>query len=214
MIFRFPDKPIETTPLAVASFREQDYIAQNKYDGWRIQIHAENGNYQIYSSSGAHTTPIAPGSPILMSDSLKIQKHILDQFKFMLPKLPNRTVIDAEFVGPRGEQPQHIYIFDMLASGDWLMNEPFERRWQRCVNLVSNIGVLPNINLAETFTNGFMAHFEDLKRNWLASKREIDLCEGIVLKRRNGLMLLRQNKSYKSNSMFKCKYRDIRNEVY
>lgn len=218
MIFRFPDKPIETTPIAVASFRESDYIAQNKYDGWRIQIQVDGDRLQVFSSSGFHTTPIAPGSSILVSHTLKIQPHIMEQLKQLHDNIKGhgnpRTVIDAEFVGPRGEQPQGIYLFDMLAEGDWLTLEPFAKRWQRCINLQPMIAGLPQIQLAETFENGFLARFNGLKQAWLASKRQIDLCEGIVLKRRNGLMTLDRAKSKKSNAMWKLKYRDIRTEQY
>jgi ATP-dependent DNA ligase len=125
--------------------------------------------------------------------------------------IPDETVIDAEFMGPRGGHKPEVYIFDCLAwDGEWLLNTKFIERWQRCQELANG----QDIHLAETRENGFLEHFNELKSGWISGGMEMDLCEGIVLKRKRGKLELDLNSSKKSRSSFKLKYREIRDERY
>jgi ATP-dependent DNA ligase len=100
-----------------------------------------------------------------------------------------------------------VYIFDCLAwAGNWLIGEPFSQRWQRC----SSLGNQSDICLAETREHHFQTHFDELKQLWVQAGQGMDLCEGIVLKNKNGKLILDLNDSIDSRSMFKLKYRDIR----
>jgi len=197
--FRFPDKPVETSPAVVASLIEQDWICNAKYDGWRVQIYIDGPGHVRFLSR--------VGRPI---DQTNVKMHPIFAQAFELMDLPAGTVIDAEFIGPRGHQDQAIYIFDMLAwDGKWLTQKPYIERWERCqqIKLSSN-----RIQLAETVENDFIGFFNRLKAAW--DGESIHLWEGIVVKARSGKMTLDRNSSKKSKCMMKLKYREIASSRY
>ena len=193
--FRYPDKPIETTPSVIASLSPKLWLAQAKYDGWRLESYFDGpGHVRCLTRVGRPMEQTRSGFKSEVGDLIKSME------------LPGGTVLDAEFVGPRGHQDPAVYIFDMLAwDGDWLVREPYEKRWERCQRLI-----LPNgpIHLAETVEDDFIAFFERLKATW--DGQSIDLWEGIVVKSRKGKLKLDRNSSKKSDTQFKLKYRDIR----
>lgn len=198
--FRHPDKPVEINPTVVSSLPEQDWIAQAKYDGWRVQIYVDGPGHVRFLSR--------VGRPMSQT-SANMDACFAEVFEEM--ELPAGTVIDAEFVGPRGHQEQAIYIFDMLAwDGEWLVNEPYIERWKRCQQL--NLPAESEIHLAETVKGDFIAFFNRLKAAW--DGESIDLWEGIVVKARSGKLKLDRSRSRKSDVQFKLKYRDIRDRRY
>lgn len=192
--FRYPDKPVETTPNVVKTMRGNLWLAQAKYDGWRLQCYVDGpGHVRCLSRVG---TPFA-------ETAANFPATFVTAFQDM--RLPGGSVVDAEFVGPRGKLEPAVYIFDMLAwDGEWLANEPYESRWERCQRLQL---VHPDVHLAETVQDDFLAFFGRLKSSW--DGESIHLWEGIVLKRRNGKMKLSRSSSVKSECMFKLKYREI-----
>lgn len=195
--FRYADKPIETTPNVVTKLSSKLWLAQAKYDGWRLQTYFDGpGHARCLTSKGRPMMQVKTRSGF--------NAQVGDLLQSM--GLPSGTVLDAEFVGPRGHQDPAVYIFDMLAwDGEWLANEPYEKRWERCQSLVLPSGP---IHLAETVESDFIAFFERLKAAW--DGQSIDLWEGIVVKSRKGRMKLDRNSNQKSDVMFKLKYREIR----
>jgi hypothetical protein len=185
-------------------------LSQHKYDGWRLQVYKSAG--AILLPEGEH----APAGITLLSRvgryisaKAKIPETIIRQLQ-RLP-IPDETVVDAEFVGPRGSHEPRVFIFDCLAwDGLWLANEPFVQRWKRCQPLANG----HEVHLAETRETDFEGHFNELKQHWIAGGMGMHLCEGIVLKRKQGKLELDLNSSKKSRFMFKLKYRDIRDERY
>ena len=197
--FRFPDKPIETTPEVVGSLPENEWIAQEKYDGWRMESY--------FDGPGHVRCLTRVGRPMEQTRS-SFKSEVGDRIKSM--GLPAGTVLDAEFVGPRGHQDPAVYIFDMLAwEGGWLVKEPYEQRWERCKSLTLPQGP---IYLAETVEDDFIAFFERLKAGW--DRASISLCEGIVVKSRKGKLKLDRNSSKKSDTQLKLKYRDIKSSRF
>jgi ATP-dependent DNA ligase len=201
--FRHPDKPIDTAPSVVKGMKNKQWLAQAKYDGWRLQVYVDGpGHVRCLTRMGRPIEQACRKSWTTDSFSESFVKLLQDM------KLPAGTVLDAEFVGPRGHLDPAIYIFDMLAwDGEWLTTETYEQRWARCEYLK-----LPNgpIHLAETVESDFIGFFERLKATW--DGKSIDLCEGIVLKFRKGKLKLSRNSCQKSDSMFRLKYRDIRDK--
>lgn len=193
--FRYPDKPIETTPEVVRSLPENEWLAQEKYDGWRLQAYFDGpGHVRCLTRMGRPMEQTRSGFKSEVG-------HLLESMS-----LPTGTVLDAEFIGPRGHQEPAIYIFDMLAwDGEWLTREPHEKRWERCQSLALPDGP---IHLAETVQDNFIALFERLKAAW--DGQSIDLWEGIVVKSRKGRMKLDRNSSQKSDVQMKLKFRDVR----
>ena len=193
--FRFPDKPIETTPDVVAKLSPKLWLAQAKKDGWRLEGYFDGpGHVRCLSRVGRPMEQTRSGFKSEVG-------HLLESMS-----LPGGTVLDAEFIGPRGHLEPAIYIFDMLAwDGEWLTREPYEKRWERCQSLELPQGA---IHLVETVQDNFLVFFERLKAAW--DGHSIDLNEGIVVKSRKGKLKLDRNSSKKSDAMVKLKYRDVR----
>lgn len=213
--FRFPDKPTTCTGDFLTTMVPSEWLSQHKYDGWRMQIY--KSAHPIILPDGE-----APAGMTLLSRvgrffpaRAKMPREIAVQLQ-RLP-IPNETVIDAEFVGPRGGHKPAVYIFDCLAWDDeWLMDEKFINRWSRCQELTAVVEThaMPDLHLAETRETDFAGHFNELKTAWIEGGMGMDLCEGIVLKRKRGKLQLDLHSSKKSRSQFKLKYRDIRDERY
>jgi len=201
LIFRYPDKPFETSPTVVESLDPDQWICNVKYDGWRLQVYIDGpGDVRCLTRMGRPMTEV------------RSQAHFSHEIPNLFDKmnLPSGTVLDCEFVGPRGNLPFAVYIFDMLAwDGEWLVNEPYEKRWQRCLDLDIPPGL---IDTAETVESDFLDLFNRLKAGW--DSKSISLSEGIVVKARNGKMKLDRNSCKKSDVMMKLKFREIRSARY
>jgi ATP-dependent DNA ligase len=198
--WRYPDKPTETGPDVVRGLKEEDWICNAKYDGWRMPTYVYGpDNIQCLTSEGNQ----------MGQKSSHFNTAITTQFQSM--DIPPMSVLDAEFIGPRGHLSTAIYVFDALAwDGEWLTQEPYEQRWERCKKLKLPPGGW--IHLAETVENGFVSLFERLKAGW--DGKSIYLYEGIVIKARRGKMKLSRSKSKKSETMIKWKFRDVRTKLW
>ncbi len=211
MRYRYPDKPTETDPRFFDGLSPEHlsmWIAQKKYDGWRLQGGIESANIARCMSSAGN----------LMSKAYRGKLPPDLEASFLALAVPDGTVFDCEFVGPRGSHDPAIYMFDCLAwAGKWLTNIPYEVRWQKCLDLA---GMMPEnglINLAETIYptaddkgNIIIAEFDALRKEW----HDQDcgkgfLYEGLVVKRRTGKLKLSPSKCEKSPDMFKIKFRDV-----
>lgn len=210
MRFRFPDKPVEVTPDFVSPLSPEEWIIQGKYDGWRALIFIDGPrSIRIMSRHNTNLATTTSDDRKRIIERLRLEVQTLD--------LPPGTVLDSELVGPRGNHNWSLYLFDCLAwAGDWLCSIPFEQRWAKCNELGTKLSGCRNVFLAETIygsseqPHAFLEYFNRLKAQWEKNGRGMDLFEGIVLKRRTGMMKLHFNDSHKSNCMFKLKYRDIR----
>ena len=128
-------------------------------------------------------------------------------------ELPSDTVLDSEFVGPRGNHKPAIYIFDCLAwNGEWLTRMPYKDRWDICCTACVNLS--NGIHLATTVSSGLLELFNRLKTKWIENGRGMDLCEGIVAKSLKGTLKLDLGQAKKSEHMLKLKFRDIRDRRY
>lgn len=220
--FRYPDKPITTSPEHVSSLNKIEWLAQCKYDGWRLCIFFDAPNkIRFLSRAGnniAKNTPLPP--------------TVIEQINTL--ELPNDTVLDAELVGPRGGHKTQICVFDCLAlDRKWLPSLAYRSRWDNCLEIFKD-AQLPDIHLATTiyadgtgidFDNGtpkqfqvdsenpFLSYFEMLKKYWLIAQN-LDLYEGLVIKRLDGTLNLKLTSCAESGSMMKIKYRDIRERRY
>jgi len=199
MKFRFPDKPTTCTPAFVQTLRTGNYLAQAKYDGWRLLI-TDN---QCLSRVGRE---MREACSCFSRDIERALKKI---------NLPANSVLDCELVGPRG-QHEHpvIYLFDILQwNGEWLTDLPYAERWDICETLYyHNPSTLEIIKLPETVFDNFLDLFNKLKTDW--KKTGNTLHEGIVIKKLNGLLSLSTKRSIKSDCMFKLKYRDNQEPRY
>jgi ATP-dependent DNA ligase len=207
--FRHPDKPKECTPELLPTLRPHEWLSQHKYDGWRLEIYKSAGMILLPDGQTPAGMSLLSRVGRFISARSKMPEVIIQQL-LRLP-IPDETVIDAEFVGPRGGHEPRVYIFDCLAWDDaWLPNEPYVERWARCQDLANG----QDVCLAETRENDFFGHFNELKDDWIAGGMGMHLTEGIVLKKKRGKLQLDLNSSKKSRCQFKLKYRDITSERY
>ncbi len=190
----------------VETLTRSEWIAQSKYDGWRMLIHVESANI-------VHCLTRV-GKP--MRDAAKAHAPANLEDQFIALGLPDGTVLDTEFVGPRGNHKLGVYIFDCLRwDNKWLTKTPFEDRWKLCMDLAPRLAGNDLIHLARTENDRpLMDFFNDLKDQWIEGGGGMDLCEGIVIKRRSGGLHLDRNSSKKSSNQFKLKYRDITDRRY
>lgn len=212
MRFRFPDKPVEVGPHFLQTIDPSEWIAQSKYDGWRAIIFIDGQSVRFMSRQNTDLSSTHSRERHSIIAALKVEVQSLG--------LPTGTVLDAELVGPRGKHDWAVYIFDCLAwGGTWLNATPYGNRWQKCCQEIGP-KLKPRLFLAETIygsgdnPSAFLDRFNGMKRAWEDSGKGMDLFEGLVLKRRTGLMRLDLNSNQKSNSQFKLKFRDIRSERF
>ncbi len=219
--FRYPDKPIDTTIEVVKNLSPSDWLGQTKYDGWRMNVRIDGANTVRFMSRVGNS----------LADKVKLPPSLTDHIIRL--DLPDGTVLDTEFVGPRGQLKPTVYIFDCLAwGGRWLCNEPYQKRWQRCMNLAPMLSEQIPVRLATTLCGStlsgtdaseikrmtaktsrglnFLSIFECLKAEWLeAGKPKKWLYEGLVVKRLTGKLALSLTSNKKSQHMVKLRFRDI-----
>lgn len=225
MPFRHPDKPRDAVVETIRTLPASLWLAQFKYDGWRMPTFIDGANTVRFLSRVGRSLASRVKLPANLSD------HIIRL------DLPDGTVLDTEFVGPRGSLPPTVYIFDCLAwGGKWLCSEHYSKRWQRCLNLAPMLSEDVPVRLATTVHNGaitgtdaseikrvtakipdmgFLTAFESLKAEWLeAGKPSKWLYEGIVVKRLAGTLMLNLTSNKKSQHMVKLRFREIGEERY
>ena len=202
--FRYQDKPIETSCEFLTSVRPSEWLCQKKYDGWRGGLYTDESRVANFLSSSGKS----------MNKVSNIPPGLAKQISDFAAQLPPNSVVDSEFVGPRGGHVPRIFMFDVLAwDGEWQTTVPYQERWNRLVSEFTRQTVYSHIHLADTVEEGFLEIFEELKNNWdrLVSqgRGKQDLYEGVIMKRRSGTLTLNLNSSSKSHHSMKIKYREI-----
>lgn len=192
-MFRYPDKPNRTSPtfFTFIANRENEWMGQAKYDGWRLFIHQSPQGLILLNRMGQPIHSRFPITPTIRKTlETVIEKGIM---------------VDAELVGPRGHLEPCVYLFDLLGiQNEYIGSWTFERRWERLNTLKLGQGV----RYAETRFSGFREWYEELRSQWVCNT--IDLCEGLVLRRRNSQLILSARSNAKNPDMVKIKYREGR----
>lgn len=207
--WRCPDKPIECSPEFVMGLAEQQWTAEGKYDGWRTLVYIDDKQMPTLFSR--------VGTP-LVSTNAKVPASLLKELANLCQGIPGNTVLDSEFVGPRGGHDPRLFVFDVLAWDDlWLVNRTFDQR-RSILKGIRGIGAhndSGHVLFAEMVETDFLGYFNKLKQAWYdGGCQSLDLHEGIVLKRRTGKLTLDLNNSVKSRHMYKLKFRDVLEKRY
>ena len=200
MRFRFPDKPTSSTPTFIGTLaRRRKLINQWKYDGHNTEVFYNRGRQLLVMTSGG-----------------LVMKHpkFTDDFRsaLQLIDVPEETVLNVEFVGPRHGFEPHLYIFDVYGwDGEWLVDEGYGQRWARCNALnLSRAGSL--VSLAHTIEGDPIAEFERLRAGW---KLDPDnwITEGIVAKDVLVGLRLASRDNATNPGQYKTKFRDVQREI-
>lgn len=202
--FRYPDKPILSDPAVIAKLNPADWIVQKKYDGHRMPVFIDGANSIRCMTSHRE---------MMAKTWTKFPAAVIDEF--ISWGLPDNTFVDCEMMGPRGSHAPQVIILDLLAfNGQWLVSEPYQDRWQRCVDLYAKLPFPAMIKLADTIfpttaqeiTDYFMA----LKNDWIDRGRGMNYAyEGIVLKMKSGKPTLNISSSAKAKWLYKIKFRNM-----
>ena len=200
MRYRFPDKPTHSTPEAIGRLDRSRTIGQWKYDGHNNLAFYNRGTGLLVMTSGG----------LLMR-----HPKFTDDFNsaLRLIDVPDESVLNVEFVGPRhGFQP-HIFIFDVLAwDAMWLVEEGYGARWARC-NALDLRKVASLVSLAHTIEGDLVAEFQRLRAAWKQDPDNYPI-EGIVAKDTyGGLILKPKGDSAINPSQWKARFRDIQREI-
>lgn len=203
MNFRYPDKPSRGNDLFFAHTNPTEWVAQAKYDGWRLPTIFENGSFRCFSRIGTVAKPRIQGG------KFPLTPKILDALTQISKSVPNGTVLDGELVGPRGHLEPGIYFFDVLAyNGSWLCQTSFQERWKTLLGLKHLWDGSPFIMTAKTVENDFEKFYRQLEGEWKGKGGGLDLYEGLVLKKRSGTLSLNFRENIKSRDSVKIKYRE------
>ena len=188
MNFLYPEKPTRATEDFLSLVRENEHTCQQKLNGWRAQIHI-GPEIKLFTRTG-----------LPLEQKAKVPPSIIRTLKDL--SFPAKTVLDAEFVGPRGGYKPFLGLFDCLAwGGKWLTKQPYSYRW----SLIRHFRFSEEVKLVESVDADFLGYYRKLKKEW--QETGCELVEGVVLKRlENSPLALRRKGSSKSGHMFKVRF--------
>lgn len=166
------------TPEALTGFNPEDYAAEWKWDGIRIQAVVEDGQPRLYARSGDEISASFPDilremqfEGALDGELLVRREGIIAPFGDLQKRLGRKTVSRAQ----QEEFPAHLRLYDILSwQGEDLRALPFRQRRQRLegINFQS-----PRLDLSPLvpFTS-----WQDLQAQYEAPPEAV--IEGLMLK--------------------------------
>lgn len=177
------------SPIAYGSeykeLRDGIWIAEEKFDGIRAQIHKSNGTVRIFSRTFNDVTRSYPeiasaveaihGDFMLDGEIVAQRGDRVLPFRYLQARLQRKTVDDALLA----EVPAAYVTFDILAAGDeFLIDEPLVRRRER---LSETITPTEHLRIASFTRLGEPPTSEDVQAHFEAARAAGH--EGIMLKR-------------------------------
>src|SRR3989344_2231491 len=165
-------------------------IIEEKYDGFRLQIHANKSGVKLFSRSLENVTEMYPDIVLAISTEIKYKNIIIEgeavgystKTGKLLPfqeTVQRKRKYDIE--AKSKEIPLRLFVFDLLyLNGKSLIVEPLKHRRELLSGLVKNTAK-NTLNLApETIARAP----EDIKKSFLKSIE--DNLEGIMVKKPDG----------------------------
>ena len=115
MLTRYPDKPLASSAAVLPSLRDGEWLAQFKYDGWRVWVEvgddAGGGSDWRYTTRHGRPCPVSPG----------LRREVARLFAVAPAGPPAAgTIFDGEWMArraghARGEE--RVWLFDLLRVG-------------------------------------------------------------------------------------------------
>lgn len=193
MQFYYPLKPTRITldsPLFQETSKSENFIAQKKKNGWRIQIHKENDKVEIYTRHKKRIEPL-----ILEVEWGNIYRNLLESIKCQ------NCILDGEFLHRRSSIKEHIYLWDVFFLNNEEVKKPYVDRKRLLEENVSN-GI--RIEISKDYKFDFRSLWDSL---------EDDVDEGIVIKDITEPLYVSYDKTIKSHRQFKILRDDVRNNA-
>lgn len=186
-MFRYPDRPVQSSVGILSTLRDRDWLAQAKYDGWRSWVEWD-GKRALLTSRHEEAIPVS--------------QSLLGEIATALAPLPP-CLLDGEWMGRRDGQPESLWLFDLLAiQGEWMGNIGAGERFARFCRLPwpTIPDPAPRVKLVECVTSGYVEFFRYSK--------QLPGCEGIVLKHKDSKFIGSVRKSVDNPLWLKVKWRD------
>ncbi|MDX2201218.1 MAG: cisplatin damage response ATP-dependent DNA ligase [Hyphomicrobiaceae bacterium] len=168
-----------------ARLKPDDFAAEWKWDGIRVQISARRGQVRIFSRQGDDISPAFPEIRLAFSghacvvdgELLVVRKGEVAPFNDLQQRL-NRKAVSPRM---QAQYPVHVRLYDLLLDGDVDVRPlPFsERRTRLEAWFARERPLLADLSGLVPFET-----FAELNRLWSATRAEG--IEGLMLKRRDG----------------------------
>lgn len=189
----FPDKPFERDPDELEVWdRTNNYICQQKVDGWRIVVILTEDGVEFISRHNK-------------SRNKDIEEEIRQDSQKLKEAFPVNTQIDAEWISRRScsvkyNLPPHLYVFDLMRHGsDWLLQKPYQERYETLKTGLETLQ-LSTISLPVEADPGHFAEFYE-------AQKQIKFSEGVVIKHKQSKLIADRKECKKNPLWFKVKYR-------
>ena len=173
--------PVEDTDWPTLD--PQDFAAEWKWDGIRVQVSAKAGDVRVYSRTGDDISPAFPEirSAFMHSDVvadgelLVVRDQVVAPFNDLQQRL-NRKSVTSKMLR---ESPAHLRLYDLLfANGEDIRALPFDARRERLeIWHAEDRPLLSDLSALVPFKT-----FAELEELWRGA-REAGI-EGLMLKRR------------------------------
>ncbi|MGC8648772.1 MAG: ATP-dependent DNA ligase [Candidatus Micrarchaeia archaeon] len=155
-----------------------------KYDGFRCQIHKKGNEVKIYSRRLENTTNMYPDLVEAAKKELKVESIILEGEALAYNEATNEFLPFQETIQRKrkyginekiAELPLKLFAFDLMyINGKDIMNEPYKERRERLENILKNTKtIIPAKRIVTDNAKELNEFFEDSIANGL---------EGIVAK--------------------------------
>ncbi|MGC8571678.1 MAG: ATP-dependent DNA ligase [Candidatus Micrarchaeia archaeon] len=155
-----------------------------KYDGFRCQIHKKDGKVQIYSRRLENTTSMYPDLVEAAKEELKVDSIILEGEALAYNEATNEFLPFQETIQRKrkhgitekiAELPLKLFAFDLMyINGRDMMNEPYMKRREELEKILKNTEIItPAKRIITDNAKDLNAFFEESISNGL---------EGIVAK--------------------------------
>ncbi|WP_342640699.1 cisplatin damage response ATP-dependent DNA ligase [Rhodoligotrophos ferricapiens] len=175
--------------------KPEDYLAEWKWDGIRVQVAAKGDEVRLYSRAGDDISGSFPDiavafrgrHAVLDGELLVMRNGDIAPFNDLQQRL-NRKTVTARMVK---DYPAHVRLYDMLLEGDDdLRPLPLTERRAR-LEAWHDLANVPHSDVSELIA---FDSFDALNRLWEASRE--NGIEGLMLKRRDSPYLAGRPKGY------------------
>jgi ATP-dependent DNA ligase len=176
--------------LFVKCDADDNFIAQVKKNGWRVQIHKDHDDVKFYSRHNKRLESLIP-----QCDWKTLTNLVINNIK------QQSVILDGELLYARTDIKNVIYLWDIFETDDQQLDICYRDRKQILNQIVTNN---EQLYVATDYNNNFI----DV---WNRLKQQQD--EGIVIKDLNERLYINFNKTIESSRQFKILKDDIRNKV-
>ena len=185
----YPEKPVLINiqqPLFSRLSENKDYYAEKKYNGQRLELHylPEPQHFEFWGREGERLTYVP-------------NKDIMDALSIFKSKLTGYCIFDGELRHNKTKGVQHkMILWDIFMWNGRLLVDMFREERREMLKSLLKVEGEP-IGMTEQYPGNFKELFEEFTKD-----PEI---EGLVMKKRKGMLNLGRKAGQKSRWMYKVR---------